>query len=77
MNLLKSKVERIIKNIKDNGDFPNENNHLDYKVTMNLSDSKKPHEVFLMNFAKDIISFANSDGGIVLLGIKENKSLYP
>ncbi|WP_305404979.1 ATP-binding protein [Photobacterium leiognathi] len=75
MNLLKSKVERIIKNIKDNGDFPNENNHLDYKVTMNLSDSKKPHEVFLMNFAKDIISFANSDGGIVLLGIKENKSL--
>lgn len=75
MKYLKSKVERIIKNIKDNGDFPNENNHLDYKVTMNLSESKKPHEMFLMNFAKDIISFANSDGGIVLLGIKENKAL--
>lgn len=28
----------------------------------------------MKNFAKDILSFSNSEGGIVLLGIKENKS---
>lgn len=32
-----------------------------------------PLETFFKNFCKDIISFSNGDGGIILIGIKENK----
>jgi len=75
MNLqeLKSKVERIILNLKDNGIFPKENNHIDYKSELKIQASKTEVENFLLNFAKDIISFSNSDGGIIFLGITEEK----
>lgn len=73
MKDLREKVNIIIQNIKDNGQFPNENNSLDYKSNMKISDGRRPHEQLLINFAKDIVSFSNSDGGIIILGIKENK----
>lgn len=73
MNLkdLNEKVKDIITDLKDNGRFPKENNSIDYKLKLNISSSKTPLDNFLLNFAKDILSFSNSDGGILLLGIEE------
>jgi Putative DNA-binding domain len=77
MNLkeLKEKTEAIINDIKDNGNFPKENNIIDYKIKLNIIPEKDCTENFLINFAKDIISFSNGDGGIILIGIEENKLL--
>lgn len=74
MNLqqLKEKTEQIIRDLKDNGRFPKENNGIDYKLKLNIAKSKNSLENFLLNFTKDILSFANSDGGILLLGINED-----
>lgn len=73
MNLtdLNEKLQVIITDLKDNGRFPKENNSIDYKLKLNITTSKTPLENFLLNFAKDILSFSNSDGGILLLGIEE------
>ncbi|CDF80828.1 conserved hypothetical protein, AAA+ ATPase supe rfamily [Formosa agariphila KMM 3901] len=74
MNLqqLTEKAELIITDLKDNGRFPKENNGIDYKLKLNIAKTKSPLENFLLNFAKDILSFANSDGGMLLLGIDED-----
>lgn len=76
MNLieLKSKVEIIISDIKNNGIYPKENNLIDYKLKLNITSSKSSIEIFLMNFAKDIIAFSNANGGIILIGINEDSS---
>ncbi|CAG37848.1 ATP-binding protein [Desulfotalea psychrophila] len=76
MNLqeLKVNVTDIISDLKNNGNFPKENSHIDYKVDLKLTKSKSSLENFLLNFAKDIISFSNADGGMILLGIKEDKT---
>lgn len=73
MNLkdLNEKVKEIITDLKDNGKFPKENNLIDYKLKLNIASSKAPLDNFLLNFAKDILSFSNSNGGILLLGIEE------
>ena len=75
MNLqeLKKNVTAIISNLKDNGQFPKENNHIDYKLELKIAPSKSTVDNFLLNFVKDIISFSNADGGTILIGIKENK----
>jgi len=77
MNLkeLKYKVDCIITDLKDNGVFPKENNLIDYKLSLNINSGKTQLENFLINFAKDVLSFSNGDGGIILIGIKENKVL--
>lgn len=72
---LKDKVEVFIKDLKDNGNFPKENNLIDYKLKLNIQDNKDNLDNFLTNFAKDIIAFSNGDGGIILIGIEENKTL--
>ncbi|AUC76412.1 ATP-binding protein [Olleya sp. Bg11-27] len=74
MNLqqLKEKTELIISDLKNNGRFPKENNGIDYKLKLNIAKTKNPLENFLLNFTKDILSFSNSDGGILLLGINED-----
>jgi hypothetical protein len=68
---LNEKVKDIITDLKDNGRFPKENNSIDYKLKLNIATTKTPLDNFLLNFAKDILSFSNSDGGILLLGIEE------
>lgn len=70
---LKEKVNNIISDLKDNGNYPNENDFLDYKSRLNIDSTHTPTQIFLINFCKDIISFSNSDGGIVLIGFEENK----
>jgi len=76
MNLIKLKDEVVqtINNIKDHGLFPKENNHYDFKLELNFFGLTDSTEIFLRNFAKDIISFTNTNGGIILLGFNENKS---
>jgi hypothetical protein len=72
---LRTKLNYIIKDLKDNGNFPNENQSIDYKLKLNLDTDKDNILNFLINFAKDILAFANSDGGIILIGIGEDKNL--
>jgi hypothetical protein len=71
---LRTKLNFIIKDLKDNGNFPNENQSIDYKLKLNIDTNKDDILNFLMNFAKDILAFANSDGGIILIGIGEDKN---
>lgn len=65
MNIPKSlnDLEAFIK------DEVQENIHLDYKDSRALS-RKKPGEI-----SKDISAFANSDGGIIIYGIQEERHL--
>jgi hypothetical protein len=70
---LKEQITQTISCLKDHGIFPKENNHYDYKEALNLYGLANPTEIFMRNFAKDILSFSNSDGGIIILGIKEDK----
>lgn len=69
---LKVKVEEIIKDLKDNGNFPNENHSIDYKLKLNIDNSKDALNNFMINFTKDILAFSNGDGGIILIGINED-----
>lgn len=69
---LKSKVDAVIADLKNNGKYPKENDLVDYKMQLNIM-PRSVSEVFMNNFSKDILSFANADGGIILIGIKENK----
>lgn len=74
---LKIYVNGIIENIKNNGLYPKENNCIDYKKELNCNSEITTEdcvEVFLKNFAKDILAFSNADGGVILIGIKENKN---
>ncbi len=71
---LKSKVEKIIIDLKDNGKYPKENNLIDYKMELSIKAGDNHVDTFMKNFSKDIISFSNADGGIILIGIKENKT---
>ncbi|MDO6769252.1 MULTISPECIES: RNA-binding domain-containing protein [Cellulophaga] len=76
MNLkeLKDDILKTIENLKNHGKFPKENNLYDYKLELNFYGLTDVVEIFMRNFAKDILSFSNSNGGILLLGIKEDKS---
>lgn len=74
LKLLKERVESIIADLKDNGTFPKENDTLDYKLKLNIEQDSDPLITFLKNFAKDIIAFSNGEGGIILLGFKEENS---
>ncbi|MES2704398.1 MAG: ATP-binding protein [Bacteroidota bacterium] len=71
---LKQQILKTITDIKDHGIFPNENNLFDYKQQLNLFGITDPIEIFMKNMAKDILSFCNGNGGIVLFGIKEDKT---
>lgn len=70
---LKNKITVIITDLKDHGKYPKENGLVDYKMELNFIPKENDVETFMKNFAKDILSFANADGGIILIGIKENK----
>ncbi len=70
---LQIKIKDIIDNFKNTGNLPKENDLYDYKLKLNFSGDENPIEIFLKNFAKDILSFCNGNGGIILLGFEENK----
>jgi hypothetical protein len=74
LKLLKEQVSITIDNLKNHGKFPKENNLYDYKLQLNYYGQTDPVEIFMRNFTKDILSFSNSNGGILLIGIKEEKS---
>jgi len=75
MNLkqLDIKVKEIIENIKNNGYFLKENDLIDYKEKLTYVENLTNEKIILKNFARDILSFANAEGGILMLGFQENQ----
>lgn len=71
---LKKQVDDTVDKLNRSGEFPKENNLYDYKKELNFYSLIDWKEIFLRNFAKDIISFSNGNGGIILVGILEDKS---
>ncbi|MDN5285708.1 MAG: hypothetical protein JWR38_1982 [Mucilaginibacter sp.] len=71
---LKDHVNRTVDNLKNHGVFPKENNLYDYKQELNFYDLTDPTEIFMRNLGKDILSFCNGNGGIIIFGIKEDKT---
>ncbi len=72
---LRAHVEQTVINLRDHGKFPKENDLYDYKLELNFYGLTDHLEIFIRNFAKDILSFSNGNGGIIILGIKENKTI--
>lgn len=70
---LKEQITHTIDNLKNHGVFPKENNLYDYKTELNFYTLTDPIDIFMRNFTKDILSYCNSNGGIILIGIKEEK----
>lgn len=63
-------VEKIISNTEDG-----ENDWLEFKSVHNkLKGSKKKSAQARVLFAKEICAFANTDGGILIIGVKKNDS---
>lgn len=71
---LKNQVQILIDDLKDHGIYPKENGLVDYKKELNFIPNANDVDTFMQNFAKDIISFSNAEGGIIIIGIKENKT---
>lgn len=71
---LKEQVEAIITNLKDHGTYPKENDLVDYKSKLNVVAGDPPVETFLKALGKDCISYANGQGGILILGLKEDQA---
>ncbi|ARK11081.1 RNA-binding domain-containing protein [Fibrella sp. ES10-3-2-2] len=71
---LHTAIQDTIKKLRDHGVFPKENNLYDYKLKLNYYGINDPVEIFMRNFAKDILSFSNGGGGIIIIGIKEDKA---
>ena len=70
---LELKAQEIIDNIKNKGIFKKENTLIDYKLKLKINTDDSSVDCLLKNFAKDILAFANKDGGILLIGFEENK----
>ena len=56
---LKEQISITVDNLKNHGLFPKENNLFDYKTELNFFGITDPVDVFMRNFAKDILSFCN------------------
>ncbi|MBO6185507.1 MAG: ATP-binding protein [Chryseobacterium sp.] len=74
LDLLKLEVIEIIDKIKNFGLYTKENDFIDYKLKLNYFGIVDETEIFLRNFGKDILSFANNKGGIILIGFDENSA---
>lgn len=74
LNELSEHCHKTIENIKNHGIFPKENDLVDYKKELNFHGLSDEVEIFLRNFAKDILSFSNGKGGIILIGFYEEKT---
>lgn len=76
MNLyqLNEEVLEIIDKIKNFGNFKKENDFIDYKKELNHFGITDEIEIFFRNFGKDIISFTNNKGGIILVGFNEDRT---
>lgn len=71
---LQQKADKIIDDIKNKGLYSKENTLIDYKLELKVSAGENEVTLFLRNFAKDILAFANNEGGMLFLGFKEDRS---
>ncbi len=74
LSLLSEEVKSVIEEIKNQGIYKKENDFIDYKKELNHFGLTDENEIFLRNFLKDILSFANNKGGIILIGFAEDKT---
>lgn len=74
LSLLNIQANSIIEEIKNFGIFTKENDFIDYKKELNHFGITDEIEIFCRNFAKDILSFTNNKGGIILIGFDEDKA---
>ncbi|WPO84229.1 putative DNA binding domain-containing protein [Chryseobacterium sp. JJR-5R] len=74
LHLLNEEVSSIISDIKNQGLFKKENDLIDYKKELNHFGLTDETEIFFRNFGKDIISFTNNNGGIILVGFTEDET---
>lgn len=74
LSILFEEVKLIIDEIKNQGNYKKENDFIDYKKELNHFGLNDETEIFFKNFVKDILSFTNNKGGIILIGFTENKS---
>lgn len=74
LQILNIDVHSIIEDIKNQGIFKKENDFIDYKKELNHFGQTDETEIFFRNFAKDIISFTNNKGGIILIGFTEDNT---
>ncbi|WP_295792086.1 RNA-binding domain-containing protein [Mucilaginibacter sp.] len=70
---LQENINQTINDLKNHGLFPKENNLYDYKLELNFYGLNDPVEILMRNLGKDILSFSNGNGGIIIFGIKEDK----
>lgn len=73
---LQEKVGYFITNIKDNWQYPKENNLVDYKKELKINSKKDWLENLLINFSKDILSFWNWNWWIIFIWIEEDKATW-
>jgi hypothetical protein len=68
-------IDEITEGFRQHGNYPKENCY-DYKVKLNTQiqgvEISDYTQIFMENFAKDIISMHNGDGGILFLGINDD-----
>ncbi len=74
LSLLSEEVKSVIEEIKNQGIYKKENDFIYYKKELNHFGLTDENEIFLRNFLKDILSFANNKGGIILIGFAEDKT---
>lgn len=74
LSLLTEEVKLVIDNIKNQGTYKKENDFIDYKRELNHFGLSDEIEIFSKNFLKDILSFANNKGGVILIGFAEDKT---
>ena len=60
-NISDDEIEEIVRK------HVSEHQHLEFKVTVNLSDDKNKREVL-----RDITSFANASGGYLIIGVRDD-----
>ena len=71
LNELKIHAKEIVDKFKDTWTLPKENHKIDFKRKLNIWAKEIPIDTLLRNLGKDIIAFANSDGGVIFLWFEE------
>jgi Putative DNA-binding domain len=74
---LKEQWDECFVNIRDHNEYKVEGHSIDYKSNLNIPQSldisESNENLVFFSLAIDIISYANSDGALIILGVEEDK----